>query len=234
MLLRWVSRKAQSACVFYIWSHSSGILSHDFRTETPPARIVRWNPQTLVNEQIVLMFASFKLISPPSVFSEVHVLREYCWMSPSCCTAIKMPVWHWNSLFYSDPPTSICKICIILAYLAKKVIMPLPWLSPLEHSTETCLRETLSDLDHKTGIFYFIVFHFSVLLFSRWAADKVNLSQAYETPLFFYHGSKKGNILSYPKHSCPRSFILTRIVLLEKFRKIFTTDVSHWFKQKYF
>lgn len=61
-----------------------------------------------------------------------------------------------------------------------KVLKPLPWMSLLDHSTEICLREILSDLDHKTGIFYLIVFQFSALFFSWWAADKVNLSQAYE------------------------------------------------------
>lgn len=156
-----MSGKAQPIWVFHIWS--SDVLSHAFRTETLPASTVRWNPQTLVNKQMVLMFASFKFIS---VFSEVHVLRQYCWMSPSWCTGLKMHVWHWNSLFYSDPPYLICKILVILAYLAKKVIKSLPWMSLLEHSTEICLREIISDLDPKTCIFYLIVFHFSGLLFS--------------------------------------------------------------------
>lgn len=50
MFLRWVSRKAQSAFVFYIWSYSSVILSLVFRTETLPARTIRWNPQAFVNK----------------------------------------------------------------------------------------------------------------------------------------------------------------------------------------
>lgn len=164
-MLTWVSRKAQSACVFYIWSHSSNVLSHAFRAETLPARTVRWNPQTLVknpnSSDVCILQSHFITLSflwspcPQTILLNFTILLQ----------GLKMHVWHWNSLFYSDPPTLICKILIILAYLAKKVIKPLPWMSLIEHSTEICLREILSDLDHKTGIFYFIVFHFSSLLF---------------------------------------------------------------------
>lgn len=45
---------------------------------------------------------------------------------------------------------------------------------------------------------------------------------------------KKGVFSGTKNTLVSRSLILTRIVLLEKFRKTFTTDVAQWFKQKFF
>lgn len=128
------------------------------------------------------------------------------------------------ALLYSDPSPLICKILIIVSYLAEKVNKSSLTGTPWEQHWNYLVG---ANLGYKPDNLYRFVLHFPSLLLSWWAAAKVIFFTGYRTVLIFFHGGKKVNILRYQSNTHLRSFIFTRIVLLGKFSKINSLQMLH-------